>query len=186
MTTSKRLLPLSPEAGTPNHSYRDLPDESAADLVADLNERATAAGQPFRLAPLDPVCHPRGLCIGLSDSAQAIAVFYISNVGDYAWCPVSGVHVMPLKPGTWVAPPLEVGMHYWFRAASPLSAHIRAEAVGMVGPLKTDYLARHTPPPAKPKTKANTKTGDDDGSAPALRPDASGFTPLKSLDDLGL
>ena len=128
--------------------------------------------------------HQRGLCVGLSEGAAGVAVFNVSPAGDYAWCPLAQIHVQPLKPGSWVAPPLEIGMHYWFRVASPLSAHVRAEAVGTVGPLRSDYEARHTPPPTRPKTK--TKTGDDDGTAPALRPDTSGFTPLKSLDDLGL
>lgn len=185
MTKPKQLLSLSPETGTPNHSYRDLPDESATDLVADLHERATVAGQPFRLTPLDPACHPRGLCVGLSDSAQAIAVFYLSAAGDYGWCLLARLHVEPPTAHTWVAPPVKLGMHYWFRASGHGPEHVRAEAVGEVGPLKTDYLARHNVPPAKPKSKS--KTGDDDGTAPALRPrDESGFTPLKSLGDLGL
>jgi hypothetical protein len=33
--------------------------------------------------PVNHARHSRGLCIGISDSPQAIAVFYLSTVGDY-------------------------------------------------------------------------------------------------------
>lgn len=179
------LIPLPETNSKPVVVYRGLPDEAAVTCVAELHERATTSGQAFRLMPVNHARHSRGLCIGISDSPQAIAVFYLSTVGDYGWCLLERLHVMPPTARTWVTPPIEVGMLYWFRASGHGRGHVQAEAVGTVGPLKTDYFARHMRPPGKPQPKTKT---DDDGNAPALRPapDAAAFTPLKSLDDLGL
>lgn len=188
MTRDTNILDIPTPLVAPAVSYAGLPDEAATNRIAQLHERAQACGQAFQLENFDRLRHPRGLCVGLTTSSEAIAVFYTSESGVYAWGRSSYFHVTPLTiTGHWLPLPLTVGMHYWFRASNLGVDHAKAEPVGIVGPLKTHYFAIHTPP-NKPATKKTKAHDDESGDSPALRPagDESGFQPLKSLDKLGL
>ena len=187
MTDTKILtIPAPPSA--PSVQYAGLPDEAATNLVAELLQRARKCSQPFFLERFDRLRHLRGLCIGVTSSAEPIAVFYISEAGNYAWAPAKNLHVTTqIYAQQWLPRCLQVGMLYWFRSSDSGNDHAKAEQVGTVGPLKTHYLATHTPP--QKTTTKKTKDGNEDaGDSPALRPSCDGFDfePLKSLDELGL
>lgn len=188
MSDTSQILAISDLTSDASAQYISMPDEATVNLVADLYERARVCGQPFKIEQLDRYRHPRGLCVGISTGENAIAIFYASELGQYAWEYISRIHVaQPANAKLWVALPLELGMLYWFRASNASPNALRAEAVGTVGPLKERYLALHRPLPKKPSKKS---TADDDSGdlLPTLRPhlDESEFQALKSLEDLGL
>ncbi len=190
MSNTSHILPIPDLTNSTTDRYIGMPDEAATNLVADLDERAHGCGQPFLLEHLNRYRHPRGLCIGITTTENAIAVFYVSELGHYAWEYVERIHVaQPAHAKQWVSLPIELGMLYWFRASNADPNNVRAEAVGAVGPLKDRYIALHRHLPKKPAAKKGKGSKDDSGELPpALRPQSaeSEFQPLTSLEDLGL
>ena len=183
-------IPQAHTKQTPD--YAGLPNEAAFNRVAELHERAKACNQPFTLEALHRYQHQRGLCVALTDvGSDSIAVFYISDAGLYAWTRRNQIHVTaPANSRHWAEFPLQLGMQYFFRAATSRYEHINAEPWGMAGQLKNRYIELHTPPLETLSSKKRKKSSDDesDGSPPALRPsnDGHNFTPLDSLEALGL
>lgn len=171
-----------------------LPDEEAYELVAQLQERAKASSQAFNLVTLNWSKHPRGLCIGKSETENPICVFYITEYGDYAWAEESRLSVVPDLSHTrhFIQRPVEVGMHYWFQKGSDLlsSGHVKAVPVGPVGPLANAYKERHAVVAKRVEDKHKKKKSTDSMSfihpPPEVLQDDADFQPLKSLDELGL
>lgn len=178
-----------------NPDFGKLPDESAFELISGLFERAQKCGQPFKLAHLDRIKHPRGYCIGQTSSEFQISVFYLSEYGDYAWAENCKLCVVPevSQSRTWTQKPIQIGMLYWFQQASPLASPeiIKAVPVGTVGPLASAYIALN-PEPAEEPPKTRKKNKSESGEMmsyihpPPPKRTEKDFLPLQSLDELGL
>ena len=189
-TENHSLFELNPANHVPQASYGKLPNEAAYNLIAELHERAIHSHRPFNIKQLSLAEDSSGFCLGITHGQEAIAVFYVSEYGQYAWCFVDSIHVVQPAQARHMTPlPLEIGEHYWFRKSQSRPDAICAMSVGPIGPLRTHYVASHTPVPKTASKKAKFKDGDSDaGLPPALRPkdNEQVFVPLKSLDELGL
>ncbi len=168
----------------------DLPDEAAVILVMDRSTLAKTCGQPFTLQKLNWQAHQRALCIGLTEGNDAIALFYVSDTGLYAWSRIDHIYVIPLPDRhQWVSDSLKTGVTYWFSPSALGDGHHKAQSLGASSSILSRYRVLHQPPePQKsPVSSKKQKPSDDDGNGapPVLHPD-DGFSPFVSLDDLGL
>jgi hypothetical protein len=168
----------------------DLPDEAAVTLVIDRSDLAKTCGQPFNLQKLNWQAHQRALCIGLTEGKDAIALFYVSDTGLYAWSRIDRIYVIPLPDRhQWVSATLKTGVTYWFSPSTIGNGHYKAQSLGSSSSILSRYKVLHQPPePQKsPVSSKKKKTNDDDGdSAPPVLHPGDGFSPFMSLDDLGL
>jgi hypothetical protein len=173
--------------------FANLPDEAAVTLIADRSELAKVCSQPFMLNVFDWKKHQRGLCIGLTEGADAIGLFYIADNGLYAWMRIDRIYIPRTEPATRLdALSLTLGTTYWFTPSHRGDGYLKAESLGVSTGIRNRYELLHRPPvkivvPASGKKRKSTDDDDDDGSGtpPVLHPQ-DGFTPLMSLDDLGL
>ncbi|EKD98649.1 MAG: hypothetical protein ACD_23C00326G0005 [uncultured bacterium] len=170
--------------------FADLPDEPAVTLVMDRSNLAKTCGQPFNLQKLNWQAHQRALCIGLTEGKDAIALFYVSDTGLYAWSRIDRIYVIPLPDRhQWVSDSLKIGVTYWFSPSEMGSGHHKAQSLGGSSSILSRYKVLHQPPEHQksPVSSKKKKTNDDDGDGvpPVLHPD-DGFSPFMSLDDLGL
>lgn len=173
----------------PEKVFADLPDEAAVVLIVDRSVLAKTCGQPFTLEKLNWKRHQRALCIGFTEGADAIALFYVSDRGLYAWIRVDHVYVMDESPcNSLVSLPLKTGMAYWFEPSNRGEGYVIAKEHGTAADIRKRYRELHQPPEPKKNTVSSKKNKSDDdsnGAPPVLHPD-DGFTPLTSLDDWGL
>jgi hypothetical protein len=188
MTNETRIISLPELKAAQSIDYGDLPDEAAFNCMAELRERAERCNRSFVLVTLNPILHRIGFCVAVTDSADdTIAIFYVAE-GTYAWYRRAQLHVFTASATQWTAISVEVGMHYMFALSNHGPGQIRAEPWGTAGRLKEMYFQQHSQP-STAKTPSNKKksNGDDsDGAPPVLHPTSEDFTPVKSLDDLGL
>ena len=157
-----------------------LPNEAAYQLISQCRDLAKSCGQGFRLEPLALSAHGRVLCVGISDGADGVAVFYVSN-GQYAWSMLNYLYVpMPAGCKHWISMPLEVGILYHLFPSSSGSDHVKAEYFGPASDLRNEYVALHTPPTES--VRKRKMLGDDGDISPVLHP--SNLLPLSALGGL--
>lgn len=163
-----------------------LPNEAACELISRCEEKAKKCGQPFFVEKLSLRKHGRVLCIGLTDGADGIALFYISDLGQYVWLRRDHIYIPPPDGSTqWTSMPIVLGCLYLLFVSQSGDDYVKAHCFGPVSELRTRYEALHTPPPPVTTNKRKQREEEDGGTSPVLHPQP-GFTPPTSLSELGL
>ena len=181
LDTTKPKISNSPFAG--------LPDEASIVLASELAERAKKCGQAFKLEAFDWKKHQRVFCVGFNEGEEAIAVFYVSDTGVYAWVRLDHLYIQPDAHSTgYTSALIENGMNYWITPSNRGAGYYKAQVLGPSSDIGRRYCQLHQAPESKPRSPSNRKTKTDEdgnGAPPAYHPQDD-FTPLNSLDELGL
>lgn len=163
-----------------------LPNEAACELVSRCEDTAKKCGQPFLVEKLSLEKHRRALCIGLTNGEDGIALFYISESGQYAWLQRDRIYIPPPDGSTrWTSMPTTLGCLYLLFASQSGKDHVKAYCFGPVSELRMRYESLHTPPPCAAPSKRKQRDDEDGGTSPVLHPQP-GFTLPTSLSELGL
>jgi len=167
--------------------FVNLPNESAVELIVRCLDLAKNNNQPFTLEKFNWIRHQRGLCIGLTEgNDSAIALFYISDFGLYAWAYRTHIHVVTDRPSIgWISPALKIETLYWFSPSNHGPEHAKAQEMGSESDIKCRYKSLHPRTAPLPPTKRKTANSEEDGTNPVLHPQGN-FELLSSLDDFGL
>jgi hypothetical protein len=108
-------------------------DEATQNLLAELEGREMAIGQPFHLERLDPKRHHVALCVGKTEINAVFCIPPPSGLGPalYLWVPLENVVTcngffkwasphLPINPNAGqLVPPLVKGTQYWIKRATP-------------------------------------------------------------------
>ena len=171
-------------------NYSGLPDESSFTLISGQAAFAMKCGQAFNLEIFDWKRHQRALCVGFTEGVDAIALFYISNAGLYAWIRIDHIHI---TPGTtsmnFTSSSIENGIVYWFTPSARGDRYFKAEVIGSYSDIGKRYRELHQPSESKtnsPSNKKNNSTDDDGNGAPLSHHPQDDFTLLTSFDEFGL
>lgn len=169
-------------------AYSNLPDVSAMELVADRLDLAKNCRQKFTLEELDWKRHQRALCVGTTNTENAIALFYISDNGLYAWARIDHLYIELAEcMNRFYNVSIVIGMTYWITQSNRGEGYYKLQELSTASDIRTRYIQLHTPPVDKSKLITNTKEGDDDanGAPLALHP-IDDLRQVKSFDELGL
>ena len=171
-------------------NFSCLPDEASFTLISGRAAFAKKCGQAFKLEMFDWKKHQRAFCVGFTEGENAIALFYVSDAGLYAWVRIDHIHITRGTPSAnFTSSSIENGMAYWFTPSARGDKYYKAEVIGSYSDIGKRYRELHQPPESKTNSPTNKKikAADDDGNGapPAHRPQDD-FMLLTSFDEFGL